>query len=287
MPYNEGYLQTHPALNPVFFRSWSPKTIKSRVVCLHGTGGTSADFSRLGNSMQSGTSELMAIDLPGTGNSLAQPNVSPRHQLGAQIKFLQRLLTQDNLPSALICSSGRAVLGFWYLYQARDQETAASMPVVFLEPAFSFNASTKQFIESCLTFFARQYETLDAAIKAWDSCDLGKTRFDNEADKRDYIKNHLRPDGRLLRPHLSAERQAQVLNTRAFDLLENKDQVKNPTLVLYGSESNLSEKHALETNRVFLNLTSRVIQGSSHPLTLYRQSEIEEVKNFLQANKIE
>ena len=286
MSYNEGYLETHPALNPIFFRSWSPKTVKSRVVCLHGTGGTSADFDRFGKSMLSGTSEVLAVDLPGAGYSLFQTKIPAGRQMAAQVAFLKHLLTQDSLPTALVCSSGRSILGFWYAYQNREDEKASSMPIVFLEPAFGFDASTKAYIESCMTFFNQSYRTLDDAVVAWNSCDLRTIRFDSEIDKRSFINNYLRPDGHVMRTHGADVRKAQILNTRNFDVLDNKDSIRNPVLVVYGSETDTAKKQHTAIDRVFTNNTSRTIRGSGHPLTLYRESEIAEVKRFLKANRV-
>lgn len=286
MSYNEGYLEIHPSLNPVFFRSWSPKTAKSRVVCLPGTGGSSADFERFGRSMQTGSCEVLAVDLPASGNSLPQTGVERQKQLSLQLMIVNQLLTKDGLPAALISSSGRAILGFWYAYQTRANNKKPLLPLIFLEPAFRFDASTKAYIESCLTFFNQGYKTLDQAVAAWDACELRKIKFDSDDDKKAYISKHLRPDGRLLKPIASEARKAQVMSTRTFDLLADKEPIQNPTLMLWGSESKALEQFGAEVRRVFPEHQSKTIRGSGHPLTLYRESEITEVKKFLKANKI-
>lgn len=279
--YNEGFIAGPGLTKPVFFRSWSPPVRRASVLYLHGVGGNSSDASRLAERLMEIGCGTIAVDMPGNGFSPADERPRNERMLG-QMRFVRSLLPDPRRErAAVVCDSGGALLGFPILHSLRREPWAAQVPVVLAEPVFGHDASTHGFIESCMQFYGRSYPSLDAAVAAWQACELRQVAFDNDADRREFVAGMLRPEGAALVPRGAVARHRELLRSKDFELLAGKEPIANPALVLWAGGGRLVGKYDAEVRRVFPAAQVHVARGAGHPLPIVREAELQTVQAFL------
>lgn len=266
-------------LRPVFFRSWDPGNAVGLLVCIHGAGGNSADYSLLARTLADPTRahpyRLIAFDAPGSG--LSEPNATAA-AFAVQLQSIQALLRGSSLPVSMVASSGGAIPGLTCLYQSRGDARTERIPVVLSEPAVGFDEETLAYVEACEPFLRRTFMSIDAAEKAWDESRLGSILFDDRPTKRAFIRGRLRPTGQALRP---ATQLMDPRKVKFFNLLDEKRKLDNPCLILWGQDSSLRTRFGESLARSLPASETKVFAGAAHPLSLSRAEEINAVAEFL------
>lgn len=268
---------------PIFFRSWSPLKKKAELICVHGAGGNSADYAKMARTLCSQSYAIKAFDYPGSGFSSAA-NVQDKDRLILDLRILRAFVSRAEGPKAIICSSSGAISTFSYLYGSRKDADTRKIPVIFSEPSFGYDEEMKRYMDSCLGFLSKSFANLDEALHAWDATPFKNIQFNCDEDKRTFILGRLRPNGMTLVPlalSLVNEKRKILSNSKFFELLENKSPMENPTLILWGAMGRLGKKHEQQAQKVFANLTARVIEGSGHPLSLTRNEEVTALLEYL------
>lgn len=284
MLYNEGYVHIIDKAPPIFFRSWAPsEEKKADLICVHGAGGNSADFSKIARTLCNQSYAIKAFDFPGSGFSPAA-NVEAKNRLILDINILSAFVSQSAGPKAIICSSAGAIFVFSYLYGSRKDPVTSRIPVIFSEPSFGYDEETKQYIDSCFGFLSKSFANLDEALYAWDASPFAQIKFDNDDDKRAFILGRLHPNGESLTPLASGivgVKKKILSNLKYFKLLENKLPIENPTLILWGAKGRLKNKHQQQAQKVFARLSTCTIEAGGHPLSLTCNEEIAALLEFL------
>jgi len=281
---NEGYYPMPGGLEPIYFRSWDPGNATSLLVCIHGAGGNSADYSFLAERLADPTRKhryrIIAFDSPGSGLSEKNASVAA---FAVQLQSIQMLLRGASLPVSLLASSGGAIASLTCLYQNRGESRLEKIPVILSEPAVGFDAETIAYIEKCEPFLGNIFQNLDAAESAWDQSGLGSLLFDDRRRKRMFIHGRLRPYAGALRPAIQRFDPHKV---KFFNLLEGKGELQNPSLILWGELSVLRERYSAHLSRALPNSETRVFSGAGHPLSLSRVKEVTAIAEFLDSRLV-
>lgn len=281
--YNEGFF---PAanLNPIFFRSWTPESPKTTVLCVHGTGGNSADYAVLAQRLADGDGgcamKVVAFDSPANGYTQLNPGVS---SFEIQRLIIEKFIEKASTPVALIASSGGAIATFMCLYLNRNKPRFNRIPVVFAEPSMGFDERTKSYMEQCGAFYARHYRSLDDAHRAWNLSPMGAVAFDDEEAKVAFIRGRLRVRGNALVP---STREMDPKSVKPFSVLNNKSSLGNPSLVLWGEKGGLKERYEQPLDRVLENQSKVEFPGAAHPLSLTRSVELDTISAFLRQRAV-
>jgi pimeloyl-ACP methyl ester carboxylesterase len=273
--YNEGFF---PAveLNPIFFRSWTPDKAKITLLYVHGAAGTSADCVPL--AQQLSTEEgirVVAFDSPGNGYSQANAGFS---SVVVQRMVIEKLVQTAKTPVALLATSGGAISTFVCLDLHRTEPEFNQIPVIFAEPGLIFDEKTADYLQLISNFLSARYASLDEACRTWDQTPLGSILFDNQSDKVDYIRGMLQVQENALTP-LTRTKDVKVI--KHFNLLNDKEPLSNPSLVLWGEKGGIKERMENQLDRVLTNQIKIEFQGAGHPLSLTRSVEINAIAQFL------
>jgi len=276
---NEGYYPMPDGLKPVYFRSWTPVNPAGFLVCIHGAGGNSADFTFLATQLSDPARErvygVVAFDAPGSGLSAANPSFA---RFSVQLQALQWSLRQSSGPVALLASSAGAIATLTCLYQNLSKAEFMEVPVILAEPAIGFDEETRAYITECNSFLGKTFLNLDTAEAAWDASPFGDVLFENPTDKRNFIRGRLIPTGRALAP---AVKQVDPKNIKSFNVLEGKSELPNSCLVLWGEKSGLPLRYSPQLHRAFPRHQERYFSGATHPLSLSRLEEVKAIADFL------
>jgi pimeloyl-ACP methyl ester carboxylesterase len=276
--YNEGFFPVGK-VSPIFFRSWTPQSPKLTLVCVHGAGGNSADFNVLGERLSQNTAagpvRVIAFDSPGSGDSPANAGVAA---FMIQRMAIERLIANTPTPMALLASSGGAVAAFVALYAQRRTPRFGAIPVIFAEPSFGLSEPMRRYVEACRPFFASEFRTLDDARRTWDASPMADVAFDSDEAKVAFIRGRLRVQKTALVP---ATREMDPRALKVFNLLEGKQPLKNPALVLSGGKSVHQAPYLEDVKRVLPGHATAHFQASGHPLSLTRVEETDAIGQFL------
>jgi pimeloyl-ACP methyl ester carboxylesterase len=249
------------------------------VLCVHGAGGNSADFTVLAQRLSRDDAPLparvIAFDSPGNGDSPANSRVS---SFTIQRIVIEQIIAKTQGRIALLASSGGAVATFTALYANRRKPGFDAIPVVFAEPGLGFAEQTREYIEKSRPFFTGKFLTLDDARRAWDRSSMVDVAFESAEAKAAFIRGRLRVQGTVLVP---ATRETNLGTMKPFNVLDGKEPLKNPTLVLWGEKGALQARYAEPLKRVIPGHTFLSFPDAGHPLSLTRARELDVVSQFL------
>ena len=282
--YNEKFIPIKN-LHSVFCRTWTPSDPRITVLCIHGTGGNSADYIKLAENLSSEDQdfpmEVLAFDSPGNGYSCQNQSVP---SFNVQVSLIEIFIKNSKNPVAIIASSGGAIASFIALYANKEHPIYSNIPVVFSEPGFGFDDTTAEYIKNCEPFFLEQFIDLDSAIKAWDQTPLSHVLFDHLSDKLAFIKNRLKI---LEKNMVATTRKIKLSELNHFNVLQNKSSFPNPSLLLWGDQGGLLERY----DETFSSLADKsqkiVFPKAGHPLSLTRKVEIKAISTFLKKHIVE
>ncbi|MBU3693540.1 MAG: alpha/beta hydrolase [Rhodocyclaceae bacterium] len=278
MTYTEGFINTSKDLKRVFYRSWSPPEPSAQVVCLHGAGGNSADFTflaeRLSHPARAVPYKVIAFDAPGSGYSEPNSTVPP---FAVKLKVLSAILKKSTLRIGLLTSSGGAIASLACLYQNRDDEKFKTIPLALAEPAFGFDEETRSYIKECQVFLGKAFLNLESAEMAWDNSPLRALVFDDNETKRRFIRGRLRPRNGALQPAL---RPVNPESLKEFNILAGKESLPNPTLAMWGEQSRLRKLFAEQMGASLPNSEEKVFTMAGHPLSLSCNIEAKAIEEF-------
>lgn len=276
---NEGYKRLPGGLKPLYVRTWEPEQPAGLLVCVHGAGGNSADFSCLAESIAAPERPIryrvVAFDAPGNGLSEDNANIPA---LTVKLQCIKTYLNRSPLPVQLLASSGGAIASLVALYQMSDHEALNRIPIILSEPSIAFDEGIRTYIDSCRPFLESTFLSLDEAEAAWDQSALGRILFEDRSSKRRYIRGRLIIGGGSMRPARDQRDPSQI---KPFNVLHGKSKLPNPALVLWGDASGLENKFGDQIVDKLPNCETMVFAGAGHPLSLSRPAEIEAIAKFL------
>ncbi|OOZ39134.1 hypothetical protein BOW53_12850 [Solemya pervernicosa gill symbiont] len=257
------------------------------MICIHGAGGTSAEFIGLGEYLAEYGYRTVAFDFPGHGFTRLQP-VADSQRLAFKMRVMAAIMQKYDGPKVMFCSSGGAIHGNLLLQNAKKHRWLAELSVIYAEPSFIVDDITRVFSESTAPFLLGRFATLDQAVECWDETQLGLVAFKSETCKRRYISDWLTMSGDALVVNVDRgemrrvlEEAVTIVKSGGFNALSRGVPVNNRTLFIWGEFGTTKAKVEKILPDRFRNYSSVDVKKSAHPLSMTCDAELVAVRDFI------